>query len=156
MDTETKEKPLPLPLYDNESQQPSPDAPIRDLSPDLRPVFKALREHCLGIPRAVENVRHDGPNWKWVWAYERDGYTLCVIHPMKSNVDLSFPLPQRYEPRFEKSELDPAIREAASKGPTAAKVRYVRVPVTNSDAIARLFQGVELKLQLMAEEGKGG
>ncbi len=61
-----------------------------------------------------------------------------------------------FEPRFEKSELDQAIRDAALKGPTAAKVRYVRVPVPDNDAASRLFQGVELKLQLMAEEGKDG
>ena len=155
MEPESKEKPLPLPLYDTESQRPSADAPLRDLLPELRPIFKTLRELCLGIPCAVENVRHEGVYWKWIWAYERHGRTLCAIHPMKASVDLSFPLPQRYEPRFEKSELDQAIRDAASKGPTAAKVRYVRVPVADNAAAARLFQGVELKLQLMAEEGKG-
>jgi hypothetical protein len=155
VETESKEKKPSVPLYEADLHRPSADAPERDLLPELRPIFKALRTQCRGIPRAVENVRHDGPHWKWIWAYERDGYTLCAIHPMQSGVDLSFPLPQRYEPRFEKAELDPAVREAVSKGATAAKVRYARLAVPDLDAAARFFQGVELKLQLMAEEGKG-
>jgi hypothetical protein len=154
VEAESKPNEKPLPLYDNDLQRPSADAPQRDLPPEMRPVFKALRDLCLGIPRVVENVRHDGVHWKWVWAYERDGYTLCLIHPLQQSVDLSFPLPQRYEPRFEKSQLDPSILIAASKGPTAAKVRYVRVNVPDGAAAAKLFEGVQLKLQLMSEEGK--
>jgi hypothetical protein len=70
-------------------------------------------------------------------------------------VDLSFPLPQRFEARYEKAGLDPVLAAAVSKGPTAAKVRYVRVNVPDTEAASRLFQGVQLKLQLMSEEGKG-
>lgn len=150
----TQTTPAPaVPLYDG-NQSPAPDAPMRDLPPALRPVFQGLREACLKIPGAVERVRHDGPVWKWIWAYERNGYTLCAVHPMKEGVDLSFPLPTRYEPMYEKSDLDTAILKAVAGGETAARVRYVRVNVPDPESVARLFRGVEFKLELMEKDKK--
>lgn len=146
--------PSPTPLYDSSIQPPAADSPSRDLPPQLRPVFQSLRESCLRIPQIVERVRHEGPVWKWIWAYERDGFTLCVIHPMKESVDLSFPLPTRFEHHFEKSDLDKVILAAISKGETAARVRYVRVNVPDVEAVSRMYRAVELKLKLMAEDKK--
>ena len=151
MDTEATEITVPTPLYDTSDRAPAANAPERDLPPAMRAVFEALRKSCLTIPGVEENIRHEGPVWKWIWAYEVDGFTICVIHPMNDSVDLSFPLPTRFEPLYKESGLDELVVKGISKGGIAARVRYVRFNVPDMESGSKIFAAVEYKLKLLSK-----
>jgi hypothetical protein len=112
-------------LYQNESEEPLPTAPLKDLAPALASRFGEMREALLQLPGVTEQVRFMGPMWRWTWEYGMGNRKLCWLHLMRNGVDVTFTLSESDESRLTKSgRLAKSIAKSMEEGQRTGPVKW--------------------------------
>ena len=111
--------------YSDESVEPNPTAPLRDLPAGSAARFRALRSGLLEITGVAENVRYMGAIWRWAWEYSIGNRKVCWIHLIRDEVSATFTLTEVEEDRIRKlGRVSSDITRAMTEGQRTGPVRW--------------------------------
>jgi hypothetical protein len=108
--------------YADESVEPRPDAPLKDLPAAVATRFRAVRDGLVMLPDVAETVRFMGATWRWTWEYGIGNRKVCWVHIIGDTVSATFTVSATEEDRLRKTprvaaELVRALDEAQRTGP---------------------------------------
>jgi hypothetical protein len=139
-------------LYSDPAAEPSPGAPLQDLSPGAAERFRALRATLLEIDGVTEQVRFMGPTWQWAWEYGIGNRKLCWLHFMRGGVDVTFTLSESEEGRLTKGpKIGGALARAMVEGQRTGPVKWCWLELADRRVADAFISLARRKAEWLAE-----
>lgn len=138
--------------YSDESAEPTPVAPLRDLPPASAGRFRALRTGLLQIAGVGEHVRYMGATWRWAWEYSIGNRKVCWIHVIRDDVSVTFTLTDVEEDRLRKlARVSADITRAITEGQRTGPVRWCWLNLGERRTVEAFLSLARRKAEWLAE-----
>jgi hypothetical protein len=139
-------------LYQAESEEPSPTAPLQDLTGSIATRFRIVRDGLLQIGGVTEQVRFMGATWRWAWEYTVGNRKLCWLHLMKSGVDVTFTLSESDQSRLSKGpKLAAVLARALLEGQRTGPVKWCWLELGDRRSIDAFLSLARRKAEWLSE-----
>ena len=138
--------------YADESQEPAPTAPLKDLPAAAAARFKVLRSGLLALEGVAEVVRFMGASWRWAWEYGVGNRKLCWVHVVRDALSVTFTMSDAEEDRLRRAGRVPAdILRAIGEGQRTGPLRWSWLPLDDRRAVDNLLRLAGRKAEWLSE-----
>ena len=138
--------------YADESQEPAPTAPLKDLPAAAAARFKLLRSGLLALEGVAEVVRFMGASWRWAWEYGVGNRKLCWVHVVRDALSVTFTMSDAEEDRLRRAGRVPAdILRGIGEGQRTGPLRWCWLPLDDRRAVDNFLRLGGRKAEWLSE-----
>lgn len=138
--------------YPDETQEPPPGAPLKDLPAAAAARFKALRDGLLALDGVGESVRYMGVSWRWAWEYGHGNRKLCWVHVVGDSLSATFTLSDAEEDRLRRGGRVPgAVLRAVDEAQRTGPVKWCWLSLDDRRAVDVFLKLAARKAEWIAE-----
>lgn len=138
--------------YADETQEPAPGAPLKDLPATAAARFKALRAGLVALENVAEAVRYMGQSWRWAWEYGVGNRKLCWVHVVRDGLSVTFTMSDAEEDRLRRAGRVPAdVLRAIEEGQRTGPLRWCWLPLDDRRAVDHFLRLAGRKAEWLSE-----
>ncbi len=140
-------------LYPDAGEEPAPDAPYSDLSAALASRFQLIREGLLEEDGVAEHIKYMGAKWRWTWEYALGSRKLCWLHPLDTQVGVTFTLTDHEAREVEElSRLPKFLTKAVNEGQQTGPVRWCEFDLADKKTAEAFLSFCRKKMEWLRAE----